>query len=295
MGKRMTAVGAAMVVAVALLACKGGNKGGDKSTGASGDKPAAPKQLTNLTVAQVNEAREMLRGNNEFAKHTAIVTAKLGPPQKVEGDQSFWYGYDAASDDCQQLSTSATKGSGTESVQTKGHCVGDGATGAAPGLPPVAAGTAAGADPKSVVRERAVAFSKLVTEMQWRAVTADEACEYFTCDSMTTRAQVDGVLKDKAAAGRRGWRWVQVEVPASRVEAKPNGDVSVVVETHNANACLTPGGPTDVDDGVHGCKKAQPRPWKQACSTTSYTFANIAGVWKRTGKADVTDITCPKE
>jgi len=295
MHNRTTVLGVAMVIAVALLACKGVGKGGGKSTDASGEKPSAPKQLTTLTIAQLDAAREMIRGNMNFAQHTAMVTAKLGLPQKVLGDQSFWYGYDPASGECEQLSTSATKGSGTESAEPKGKCIADGTGGDTPAAveSPVAVGTAAGADVKSVVRERALAYTKLVTEMQWRAVTADEACEYFTCDSMTTRTQVDGVLRDQADAGRRGWRWVQVDAPASRVEVKPNGDVSVVVEALSDQACQTPGGASDQADGVRGCKTARPRPWKRTCSSTTYTFSNVAGVWKRVGKADVTDIACP--
>jgi hypothetical protein len=111
------------VCAVACFGCNNGDKTGDKASAASGAPAAGKKKtLTTLTVKQVQDARESIRGNLDFAKHTELVTAKLGKPQKVQGDQSFWYGYDAATDDCQQMSTSATKGSGTQSVTSKGNC-----------------------------------------------------------------------------------------------------------------------------------------------------------------------------
>jgi hypothetical protein len=101
----------------------------------SGDAPApaaaapAPaaaaskhKLKTTLTKKQLDDVWASMKGNHDFKNHTKTVTDKLGAPAKVEGDKSTWYGYDAASDDCEALSTSATKGSGTSSTSGAGAC-----------------------------------------------------------------------------------------------------------------------------------------------------------------------------
>jgi hypothetical protein len=77
---------------------------------------------TKLTKKQLDDVWASMKGNHDFKNHTKTVTDKLGAPAKVEGDKSTWYGYDAASDDCEALSTSATKGSGTSATSGAGAC-----------------------------------------------------------------------------------------------------------------------------------------------------------------------------
>lgn len=122
---------------LALTAC---DSKSDKGTGSSpsAGAPAAPaaapaaaggsarKLKTKLTSKQIEDTWAGMKGNFEFKKHSEMATAKLGPAQSTNGDQSCWYGYKAASgaepDDCMQLCTSATKGSGTQTTDGSGKC-----------------------------------------------------------------------------------------------------------------------------------------------------------------------------
>jgi hypothetical protein len=123
--------------ALLCMACNkdSGGAGGAASAAASGSaKPttAAPgaskhKLKTQLTGAQLEDAyATLIKGNNDFKKHQEKVTAKLGAPAKVDGDQAFWYGVVPANgpmpEDCMQLSTSPTKGSGTQTTNGDDKC-----------------------------------------------------------------------------------------------------------------------------------------------------------------------------
>ena len=101
------------------------------------------------------------------------------------------------------------------------------------------------------------------------------------------------MLKEQSTLGKQGWRDTSNNVPASRIKARPNGDVVALVETVSEFACQTPGAPSDTDGGVEGCKKARARPWKKECVNYVYTFSEVGGQWKRTGRADSTQIPCP--
>jgi hypothetical protein len=108
-----------------------GDSGGgaaSTSSGATGANAGSKRRLkTTLTAKQLQDTYEStIKGNNAFAKHGELVTAKLGKPAKVEGDKSSWYGYKAPEgampDDCVVLFTSATQGSGTMAVNGVGNC-----------------------------------------------------------------------------------------------------------------------------------------------------------------------------
>ncbi len=124
---------------IAGAACDKKSSGGD-TTGASsaasgasggggGAAAAASKRKlkTTLTAKQIEETyNTTIKGNNDFKKHGDLVTAKLGKPAKVDGDKSTWYGYKPAEgamgDDCMELYTSATKGSGDGNTSGEGNC-----------------------------------------------------------------------------------------------------------------------------------------------------------------------------
>ena len=159
--------------------------------------------------------------------------------------------------------------------------------------PPATTPPVAAADPKGAVRKRAMGYSKLLTQMRERTVTVDEVCEFFTCDSLTTHGDVEALLKEQTKVGRNGWRIMQANVPESRITMKPNGEVSALVEEVIDLACQTPGDQSDSDDGALGCKKANPRPWKRECYNMVYTFIDVGGQWKRTGRSQSTKIGCP--
>jgi hypothetical protein len=115
-------LGVCVVIGCSKSESSGGSTG-DKGSSASAATGGGKRKLkTTLTAKQLQEAREAIRGNMDFKTHTQAATAKLGKPQKVEGDKSIWYGYDGAADDCLQLSTSATQGSGTQSTSGDGNC-----------------------------------------------------------------------------------------------------------------------------------------------------------------------------
>lgn len=115
----------ALAVSTLLVACKPDPSAGGSS--AAGDSKASSRKLkTTLTSKQLEEAWATLKGNHDFKKHSEVMTAKLGAAQQVEGDRSCWFGYQPAAgpvpDDCMQLCTSATKGSGTQTTDGAGKC-----------------------------------------------------------------------------------------------------------------------------------------------------------------------------
>ena len=140
MGMRTECVLVVVAVACASalgLGCDKKSSGGDtaaSSAAASGGGAAAAapgaskhKLKTTLTSKQLEDVyASTIKGNNDFKKHGDLVTAKLGKPAKVDGDQSFWFGVvpanGAMSEDCMQLSTSATKGSGTQTTNGDDKC-----------------------------------------------------------------------------------------------------------------------------------------------------------------------------
>jgi hypothetical protein len=130
------------VIALSALACsaaacdkKSGEGGGAASsasapaTGGGGAAAAGSKRKlkTKLTGKQITETYEStIKNNHDFKKHQELVTAKLGAPMKVEGDQAWWWGYQPAEgsqqEDCIQISVSPTKGSGTQGTSGEDKC-----------------------------------------------------------------------------------------------------------------------------------------------------------------------------
>lgn len=119
------------LAAFVLVACNSvPEKSEPSASGTAKAESKAPgserKLKTKLTHTQVNDAWAGLKGNHDFAKHSEMMTAKLGAAHEVTGDKSCWYGYKPAEgpvpDDCIELCTSATKGSGTSGVSGTGKC-----------------------------------------------------------------------------------------------------------------------------------------------------------------------------
>jgi hypothetical protein len=124
---------AAVLLVAALAACNNKSGGaapaGSTSTVApasssSASSPApgassagAPKgPTTKLTGQQLKDAyAAVLAGDDPFDKELAAVKAKLGDPQKVQGDTSLWWGWapkeGAVDPPCYELSMSPTEGS----------------------------------------------------------------------------------------------------------------------------------------------------------------------------------------
>jgi len=134
MTRTMTALALGALLCVACDKGSGGS-GGAASANASGSAkpttsaPAASKHKlkTQLTSKQLEDAyASEIKGNGDFKKHQEKVTAKLGAPAKVEGDQAFWFGVVPANgpmpEDCMQLTTSPTKGSGTQTTNGDDKC-----------------------------------------------------------------------------------------------------------------------------------------------------------------------------
>ena len=125
-------------ITLAGAACDKKSSGGDTSGassaaaggGAGGAAAAAGskrKLKTTLTAKQIEETyASTIKNNNDFKKHGDLVTAKLGKPAKVDGDKSTWYGYKPAEgsnfEECLELYTSATKGSGEGNTSGDGNC-----------------------------------------------------------------------------------------------------------------------------------------------------------------------------
>ena len=64
---------------------------------------------TTLTAAQLDEGYK-LADPDKIDKSIKDVTAKLGAPQKVEGDTSIWYGVSKDGKSCSQLKIGKAKG-----------------------------------------------------------------------------------------------------------------------------------------------------------------------------------------
>src|SRR4051812_39165089 len=98
--RTMTVLALGAILATAACDKKDGAAGaasGSASAGASAKPPAAGaskhKLKTQLTGKQLEDAyASEIKTNNDFKKHQEKVTAKLGAPAKVEGDQAFWFG-----------------------------------------------------------------------------------------------------------------------------------------------------------------------------------------------------------
>jgi hypothetical protein len=97
---------------IGLVGC---NKSGDGSAPAgsgstTGAKAAAPSgKKTSLTKEQIDEGYKLC-DPDKIDKSLSAVTAKLGPPQKTEGDTSIWYGVNKDGKSCYQLKVGKTKG-----------------------------------------------------------------------------------------------------------------------------------------------------------------------------------------
>ena len=90
---------------VGLAGC---DKGGDGAAPAgSGAAASASGGKTSLTKEQIDEAYNLC-DPDKIDDSMKKVTAKLGAPQKTEGDSSIWYG--ASKDNCYQLRLGKTKG-----------------------------------------------------------------------------------------------------------------------------------------------------------------------------------------
>ncbi len=99
---------------VGLVGCSkdgGGSAPAGSGTTASATTGAAGggTKTTTLTQAQIDEGYK-LADPDKIDKSIAAVTAKLGAPQKTEGDASIWYGVSKDGKGCVQLKLSKTKG-----------------------------------------------------------------------------------------------------------------------------------------------------------------------------------------
>src|SRR5688572_12018123 len=99
---------------VGLVGC---DKGGGAAPTPSGAAPAATgaapsgAKKASLTQEQLDEAYKLTDPDN-YDKSVTAVTAKLGAPQKTEGQTSIWYGIAKDGATCYQLKL--TKASGHE-------------------------------------------------------------------------------------------------------------------------------------------------------------------------------------
>lgn len=97
-----------LVVGLGLLLGIGGcDKGGGGAAPAGSGAAAASGGKTSLTKEQIDEAYNLC-DPDKVEESVKKVTAKLGAPQKTEGDTSIWYG--AGKDSCYQLRVGKTKG-----------------------------------------------------------------------------------------------------------------------------------------------------------------------------------------
>ena len=97
----------AIVIGLATAACdKGGDGKGGPAASASSTS-ASGGGTTSITKAQLDEA-EKLTDPDKVDASIEKVTAKLGKPQKVEGDKNIWYAADKGN--CYRLVISKTKG-----------------------------------------------------------------------------------------------------------------------------------------------------------------------------------------
>jgi hypothetical protein len=85
---------------IGVVGCsKDGAAGGGGATGGK----------TSLTSAQLDDAYKLADPDKVEASVKAV-TAKLGAPQKTEGDTSIWYGVGKDGTSCTQLKIGKTKG-----------------------------------------------------------------------------------------------------------------------------------------------------------------------------------------
>lgn len=91
---------------VGLVACdKGGSGTAPAGSGAAPSSGGGSK--TSLTKEQIDQAYNLC-DPDKIDDSVKKVTAKLGAPQKTEGDMKIWYG--ASKDNCYQLRVGKTKG-----------------------------------------------------------------------------------------------------------------------------------------------------------------------------------------
>lgn len=91
---------------VGLSACdKGGSGSAPAGSGAAPTSAGSAK--TSLTKEQIDEAYNLC-DPDKVEESVKKVTAKIGAPQKTEGDTSIWYG--AGKDNCYQLRVGKLKG-----------------------------------------------------------------------------------------------------------------------------------------------------------------------------------------
>jgi hypothetical protein len=82
-----------------------GSVGCSKDAGGAGTSGGK----TSLTSAQLDDAYK-LADPDKIDNSVKAVTAKLGAPQKTEGDTSIWYGVGKDGTSCSQLKIGKTKG-----------------------------------------------------------------------------------------------------------------------------------------------------------------------------------------
>ena len=103
--RKMLVVGFGLLVTLVSLGC---DKGGDGAAPA-GSGAAASGSRTSLTEQQIEEAYKLCDAD-KIDKSMSAVTAKLGAPQKTEGDSSIWYGVGKDKSSCVRLVISKKKG-----------------------------------------------------------------------------------------------------------------------------------------------------------------------------------------
>ncbi|MEO7327778.1 MAG: hypothetical protein ABI193_04330 [Minicystis sp.] len=99
-------LGLGLGLLVGLVACD--KDGGGTAAAGSGAAPSGGSgSKTSLTKEQI-DAAYTLCDPDKVDDSVKKVTAKLGAPQKTEGDMKIWYG--AGKDACYQLRVGKTKG-----------------------------------------------------------------------------------------------------------------------------------------------------------------------------------------
>lgn len=94
-----------IVIGLATAAC---DKGGDKGPAGSASSTSASSAGTTSITKEQLDAAEKLTDPDKIDASNEKVTAKLGKPQKVEGDKNIWYAADKGN--CYRLVISKTKG-----------------------------------------------------------------------------------------------------------------------------------------------------------------------------------------
>lgn len=97
-----------MILVVGLVVGLGACDQGGSGTAPAGSGAAqSGGGKTSLTKEQIDEAYKLAEPD-KIDESLKKVTAKLGPPQKTEGDTSIWYG--AGKDNCYRLRIGKSKG-----------------------------------------------------------------------------------------------------------------------------------------------------------------------------------------